>query len=469
MDDLADLEIDADRMRAMSSAVVEHIVKHIESLGQQPAQGHFDGVDELCRSMREPAPDQGAALDTLLGPLFDDWVMRSYNSAGPGYMAYVPGGGIFPAALASFIADSVNRYTGVWNASPALVQLEANVLSWFRDWMGFPDGSRGLLTSGGSMATFSAIVTAREKLLGSELRQGVLYTSTQAHHCVSKAARLAGILPDRIRAIGVDDQLRMRVDELEQAIADDLELGLLPFAVASAAGTVNTGAIDPLDAIADVCERHNLWHHCDGAYGGFFHMCPSLRPLLSGLPRADSLTLDPHKGLFLPYGMGALLVRDGAALRRAHEGHAGYLPPLPDEDWHDPSQYGPELSRPFRGLRVWLPLKLYGAARFRAALNEKRALALRCAAAFERIDGITVLGPPQLSLFAFQVQGSNLAQRNQRTRALLEHVNAKRRVMLTGCTVGETFYGRVSVLCFRTRQEHIEQCIDDVRESIAQL
>ncbi len=448
----------------MSHAVVARVVDHLRTLGSQPAMGDLHDVAERCRALRQPPPEQGRALDDLLAPLFDDWVHRSFNSAGPGYLAYVPGGGVFPAALGAFIADAVNRYTGVWNAAPLLVQLEANVLDWFRQWMGFPAGTRGLLTSGGSMATFSAIVSARHARLGSDLRRGVLYTSTQAHHCVAKAAQLAGIMPDRVRSIAVDERFAMRIDALADAVRADRARGLLPFAVVSTAGTTNTGAVDPLEAIADLCAAEGLWHHCDGAYGGFFNLCPSLQPTLAGMARADSLALDPHKGLFLPYGTGALLVRDGEALRSAHEAMAGYLPPLPDEEFLDISQYGPELSRPFRGLPVWLSIAYYGVARYRAALEEKRALALLCADGLSAIDGIAITHPPPLSLFAFQLDGDS-----DKTAALMDRVNARRRVMITGCTIGDTYYGRVCVLCFRTRRAQVEQCIEDVAASVAAL
>jgi aromatic-L-amino-acid decarboxylase len=182
------------------------------------------------------------------------------------------------------------------------------------------------------------------------------------------------------------------------------------------------------------------------------------------MSRADSLALDPHKGLFLPYGTGALLVRDGEALRRAHEAMAGYLPALPDPEFHNLSQYGPELSRPFRGLRVWLPLKLYGVERFRAALEEKRALAVACADALSDIDGIALAHPPPLSLFAFRFDDDSA-----KTEALLDRVNAKRRVMLTGCTIDGDYHGRVCVLCFRTRRQHIDHAIEDLRAAVAAL
>ncbi len=468
--DPADLDFAPDALRAMGEAVLGRVVQHLESLGSQPACGDTDAA-ALCRALREDrAPERGAPLDSLLAPLFDEWVGRSFTTAGPGYLAYIPGGGLYAAALADFIADTTNRFTGVWGAAPALVQLEANVLSWFADWMGFPPGARGLLTSGGSMANFGAIVCAREKRLGPALREGVLYTSAHAHHCIAKAARLAGVLPDRVRTIAVDRDCRLRPDLLADAIARDRAAGLRPFLVVSSAGTTNTGAVDPLPAIADLCAEQRLWHHVDGAYGAFFHMVPELRPLLAGLSRADSLALDPHKGLFLPYGTGALLVRDGEDLRAAHAGHAAYLPPTPDGDeFYDVSQYGPELSRPFRGLRVWLAVKLHGAAALRAAVAEKRALAVAAAERLQRVPGLRLTGPPQLSLFAFHVHwpGAALADENAATRELLERVVARQRVMITGCEVDGRTLARICVLSFRTRQDRVDMAVEDITEAAA--
>ena len=350
--DLAAMEFAPEVMREMTHTVVERTIAHLASLAEQPSCGDVHDHDRL-RALREAAPEHGTAIEPLLALLFDDLIPRSFTTTGPGYLAYIPGGGVYPAALADYISDATNRYTGIWMAAPALVQLEANVLEWLRDWMGFPTGTAGLLTTGGSGATFNAIAAAREQKLGTDIRVGTLYTSSQGHHCINKAAKLAGIAADRVRSIPVDQQFRMDVQALANAIAADRAQGLTPFFVASSAGTTNTGAVDPLDDIADLCAREGLWHHVDGAYGAFFHMCPELRSLLSGLSRADSLTLDPHKGMFLPYGTGALLVRDGEALRALHSATAGYLPEN-QGDFYDPAQYGPELSRGFPGLRVWL-------------------------------------------------------------------------------------------------------------------
>ena len=470
-DDRASLELTAEEMQRMGEETLARIVAHVGSLGTQPSRGNVDAAD-LCLALREPAPEHGSDLASLLDPLFNDWIPRSFTTPGPGYLAYIPGGGLYPAALADFISAATNRYTGVWLAAPVLVQLESNVLDWFRAWMGFPETARGLLTTGGSMAGFNAIVCARERDLGDDIRSGVLYTSTHAHHSIEKSARLAGIRPDRVRLIPVDDAFRMRVDTLERAMRDDRARGLRPFLVASSAGTTNTGAVDPLNAIADLCAAEGVWHHVDGAYGAFFHMCEQLRPLLSGLSRADSLTLDPHKGLFMPYGIGALLVRDGASLRRAHAVSAGYLPGTPDPDlFYDPSQYGPELSRGFPGLRVWLCVKLFGAARFRAALAEKRALAVQAAERIARLPGVVMVAPPQLSLFAFYLTwpGASIEQENHATRTLLERVTARGRVMITGCSVDGRYLARVCVLSFRSRQAQIDACVEDIAIEAAAL
>ena len=467
-DDPADLELPPEVMRAMGQAALERVVDFIASLPYQGACGDIH-AEELCRALRERAPEHGVPISELLDRLFHDWIPRSFNTAGPGYLAYIPGGGIFPAALADLIADGTNRYTGIWQAAPALVQLETNVLDWFRDWMGFPSTTRGLFTTGGSMSVFNAVLCARERQLGTDIRSGVLYTSNQAHAAVVKSAKLAGIFPDRVRLVSVDSQFRMRFDDLGDQIARDRRAGLRPFLVVSTAGSTNTGAVDPLETIADLCEREGLWHHVDGAYGAFFHLVEPLRPLLAGLSRADSLTLDPHKGLFLPYGTGALLVRDGAALRAVHQVHASYMPPAVDQEFYDPAQYGPELSRGFPGLRVWLTIKTFGAARIRTAIAEKRALAVAAAERLAGVPGINLVAPPQLSLLAFCVEptGSSLLEQNKATSRLLERVNARRRVMLTGCTVDGRFLARLCVMSFRTRERHVELAVDQIIEEAA--
>jgi aromatic-L-amino-acid/L-tryptophan decarboxylase len=468
---ISDLEFSTDAMRRMADEVLSRCIAHIASLPQQRSNGVHD-ADALCRAMREPAPEQGSELAPLLDDLFDRYIPQSYTTPAPGYLAYIPGGGVFPAALADFIADTTNRYTGIWHAAPALVQLEANTIDWLKEWMGFPAGAAGSFSTGGSMATFNAVLCAREKLLGEELRRGVLYTSDQTHHCVFKSAKLAGILPDRVRAVPTGADYRLRLDLLEQWVARDRAAGLKPFMVVSNAGTTNTGAVDPLDAIGDFCRDAGLWHHVDGAYGAFFNLCDELRPVLAGLSEADSLTLDPHKGMFLPYGTGALLVRDAVDLRRPHAASAGYLPDAPSVDmFYDPSQYGPELSRGFPGLRMWLSMKLYGTAAYRSALEEKRRLAVDAAARMGAMAHVHVLAPPTLSLFPFHISwpGASRAEEDQATRAVVDATCQRGRVMISGAALHDRCVGRVCVLSFRTHAEQIDALVEDVAASVAEV
>jgi aromatic-L-amino-acid decarboxylase len=455
-------------MRAMADQVVARCVTHIATIAEQPLYGVHD-AEALCVRMRESAPDAGTSLTVLLDALFTTYIPQSFTTPSPGYLAYIPGGGLYTAALADFIANTTNRYTGIWQAAPALVQLEANALDWLREWMGMPAGTTGLFTTGGSMATFNAVLCAREKYLGVDIRRGVLYTSDQAHHCVIKSAKLAGIMPDRVRSIPVDAAFHIQTDALRAAIAQDLRDGLMPFMVVSNAGTTNTGAVDPLNAIADICTAHDLWHHVDGAYGAFFQLCEATRPVLRGIERADSLTLDPHKGMFMPYGTGALLVRDGARLRAAHEATAGYLPEMPSpSEFYDPSQHGPDLSRGFPGLRMWLTMKVYGSDAFRAAITEKRALAMEAYERVSQLPHVTMYGPPELSLFPFHVSwpGSTPAQQDVATRAVMDGVSRRGRVMLSGAVVGGRYLGRVCVLSFRTHAAQIDALLEDLEATI---
>jgi len=459
-------------MHAMAASVVSRCIDHIARAGEQASCGDIR-AEALCRSLVERVPEHGVALEPLLESLFRDWIPRSFTTIGPGYFAFIPGGGVYPAALADFITNTTNRFTGIWQAAPALVQLEANALDWLRDWMDFPPEARGLFTTGGSMANFNAIVCARERHLGAEIRRGVLYTSDQVHHSVLKSAKLAGVMPDRVRAIASDRAYRLRTDHLRDTIAADRRAGLVPFVVVSTAGTTNTGAVDPLAAIGELCGREGMWHHVDGAYGAFFHLCDELRDgILRGLSSADSVTLDPHKGMFLPYGTGALLVRDGAALRAAHEATADYLPPMPHPaDFYDPSQHGPELSRGFPGLRVWLTVKLFGAAAFRAAVAEKRALALEAARRVAALPGIVIDAPPDLSLFAFHLSwpGATLAEEDAATRAVMERTTRRGRVMVTGSQAQGRFLGRVCVLSFRTHQPQVDALVEDMAAAIEEI
>jgi aromatic-L-amino-acid decarboxylase len=456
-------------MRALVDAAMERIVAHVESLPEQPAFD-LDGAAELARSLVESMPERGAPLAELLDVVFRA-APKSFNTAGPGYLAYIPGGGIFHAAVADLIADTVNRYVGVWLAAPGLSQLEANVVRWFCEIVGYPSSARGILTSGGSLANFSAIATARRERLPPNFLSGTLYASDQVHHSVEKAAILAGFPADSVRMVPSDRRFCIRLDALEELIEQDRAAGREPFLLVASAGTTNTGAVDDLVGAADVARRHGLWLHADAAYGGFFALTERGRVAMRGLERADSITLDPHKGLFLPYGTGSLLVRDGAALERSHALGADYMPEMSDtEEFVDFCQLSPELSRPFRGLRVWLPFKLAGAGAFRRQLDEKLDLAQWAYEQLREIEGIEIVAEPQLSIVAFRLAqpGLDAEAMNRLNRELLDRINARRRVYITGTTAGGSFILRICVLSFRTHLERMEQGLEDVRAAVAE-
>jgi aromatic-L-amino-acid/L-tryptophan decarboxylase len=463
------LEPSSAEMRRLVQEALERIVRHIESLPDQPAS-RVRGAVKLARTLTEAQiPEEGTPFGKLLDLLFRKAVPASLNTAGPGYLAYIPGGGLFHSAVADLIADAVNRYSGVFAAAPALVQLEANVLDWLRQIAGFPPEARGLLTSGGSMSNLIALVTARREKLPEDFLKGTLYVSDQTHHSLQKSAILAGFPAANVREVPSDALFRIRLDALEEQIAEDRRRGLTPFLVVGNAGTTNSGAVDPLPGIAEIARRHGLWFHVDGAYGGFFRLTEEGKTILRGLELADSLVLDPHKSLFLPYGTGALLVRDGAALRRTHTAEADYMPTVQDDPaLLDFSEMSPELSRPYRGLRLWLPIKLLGIAPFRDALQEKLDLAREAADEVRRMPGIEMVAEPELSLFAFrQVQpGLDGPALDRENVSLLKRINARKRVFLTGTRLNGRFTLRICVLSFRTHRERMAMAVEDIAASL---
>lgn len=465
------LELSADETRALVDAATRRVIEYVESLPRQPS-ADTDGGADLARSLAEPLPERGRPYEELLDLVFDRVIRKGFGTAGPGYLAYIPGGGIVHSAVADFVADAVNRYVGVFEAAPGLAQLEANVVRWFCDIVGYPAAARGFLTTGGSLATFSALVTARRERLPEDFLTGVLYASDQTHHSVEKAAMLAGFPAGSVRIVPSDDTFRIRLDALANFVAEDRAAGHRPFLVVGNAGTTNTGAVDDLEGLAGLCKRERLWLHVDAAYGGFFLLTAEGRRRLAGIERADSVVLDPHKGLFLPYGTGSLLVKDGDALRRAHALSADYMPPMQnDPDLIDFNLLSPELSRDWRGLRVWLPIAMHGIGPFRSNLEEKLELTRWATEELRKIPEIEIVAEPQLSIVAFGLarRGFRAAEENERNRAFLSAINARKRVYLTGTTLGDRFALRICVLSFRTHLDRMRECLEDVRNAAEEL
>jgi len=459
------LDLDAAAMQRMAEQALDVVVRELSTLDEQPAYD-LDGAAELAEQLVEALPEEGTAFDELLATIVEA-ARKSFNTPGPGYLAYIPGGGLYPAAVADFVAAALNRYVGVWHAAPALVQLEANAVDWLRAFVGLPEGWSGILTSGGSLSNWIAIVTARRTRMPEDFTSSMVYASRDTHHCVTKAALLAGFREDQIRAVDVDERRRLDVAALERAVAGDRARGRRPGLIVANAGTTNTGAIDPLPEIAAVARAVDAAVHVDAAYGGLFRAVAEGSKRLQGFELADSVTLDPHKGLFLPYGTGCLLVRDEDALRRTHSTAADYLQdldvPAGAKNYADLT---PELSRGFRGLRVWLCLKLFGAAAFRAQLEEKLELARWLATEVAALPGIELIEPPQLTVVAFRCADD---PSGDRTRALHEAFLAGRRIFLSSTLLDGRFTLRFCILSFRTRRAHAELALRELQRALAEL
>jgi aromatic-L-amino-acid/L-tryptophan decarboxylase len=457
------LEPDEATVRSWIDTATDLLMEHVRTLGEQPAANADVSADEV-RRLVEPMPEEASEAGELLRHVVEDLVPRSFNTASPGYFAYIPGGGLLPSAIADLVANMTNRYVGMFATAPLLVRLETNVLRWFLDMVGYPEGARGILTSGGSIANLVALVCARHEKLGDHFQDGVVYVSDQVHHSVAKAARFVGFAPEQVRVIETGEDLRLTRERLLDAVAEDRRAGRRPAVVVASAGTTNTGVVDDLSGLSEFAKQEGLWLHVDAAYGGFFALTARGKERLAGMESADSITVDPHKGLFLPYGTGCLLVRDGRHLRAPHRSTTGYLPPLNDDSLaQDFTEYSPELSRDFRGLRIWLPLKIFGARAFREALDEKLDLAIYAAREIEKIPGIELLAEPDLSLVTFRkiaAQGEDVDQLNQE---FLQRMLAKRKVWMSGAWVKGHFTQRICVISFRSHREDVDRALELIR------
>jgi aromatic-L-amino-acid/L-tryptophan decarboxylase len=447
------------------------------------ADGFLKGIDGRPAFVVSGGEDS-ALYDSPIseGPMDPDEVLdlldRGVNSNGVnvgsgGHLAYIPGSNLHASALADYLAAVTNRYSGLYFASPGAVRMERVLLRWMADILGYPATSAGDLTSGGSVANLVGIVTARDahRLEAKDFGRAVVYLSEQSHHAIDKALRIAGLKESLKRRVPLDGRHRMAPEALEKLVEDDAKAGLYPWLIAATAGTTDTGAVDPLAELADVARRHGLWLHVDGAYGAPFALTGQGKRILRGIERSDSVVLDPHKGLFLPFGSGAVLVREGRHLLHAHHYDASYLQDkdaLASSDEVSPADLSPELSRPFRALRLWLPLKLVGIAPFRAALEEKLLLARHFHRRIQFEDGFEVGPAPDLSIVTFRYLPKS-GDPDIFNRRLINAVQRDGRVFLSSTKIAGKFILRTAILSLRTHLETIELAIEVLREKAKQL
>jgi aromatic-L-amino-acid decarboxylase len=376
------------------------------------------------------------------------------------HIGYIPGGGIYVSALADFIADVTNEYAGMYFGGPGAVTIENELINWLKTIFRFPSSALGNLTSGGSIANLIALTAARDKhgVKNELVTKSVIYLSEQVHHCTQKALRIIGLGDVIIRMIQIDEFSRIKVAHFEQMLTEDQAQGLHPFLVLASAGTTDTGAIDPLKEIGEIAKKNNLWYHVDAAYGGFFILTDRAGAKFEGIEMADSLVIDPHKGLFLPYGLGAVLVKDKEALFQSHHYTANYMQDAFKENMPiNPADTSPELTKHFRGLRLWLPLQIHGIEPFKACLEEKLYLTDYFRA--ELIKRGFSLGPePDLSVSYFWYpSGENEEEFN---RGLMKEIHKDGKVFLSSSVIQGKYAIRMAVLSFRTKKHTIDECLE---------
>ena len=459
------LEPDSGSRRELGSKALDHALAFLDEVEDapslRPASDVFD--QRLDPEFTDEGRDPAAVLD-YVGACIE---RPGITTTSPRFMGYIPGGGLFHSALGDMLAAASNKYSGFAPAAPGAVRIENACTAWLASVIGYPSTAAGTLTSGGSMANLTAIVAARDArdLDGG----GAVYLTRFVHHCIDKALNIAGRRSSPRRLIATDENHRMSIDALEQALEEDRRNGVRPWLVVASAGTVDTGAVDPLAEVAALCRRYGAWFHVDGAYGGLFALCEQGRQLLKGIEEADSVALDPHKTLFLPYGTGAALVRDGRLLQDAFSASADYIRPLGESEvGPSPADLSPELTRHFRALRLWLPLQIAGISAFRAAQAEKLALARHFHARLSGIDGFDAGAPPDLSVVAFRYlpQSGDPDEFNER---LMRHIQEEGRVMMSGTRIDGSYRLRCAILCFRTHIEHVDEAIDAVLRGVEAL
>jgi glutamate/tyrosine decarboxylase-like PLP-dependent enzyme len=395
------LAVDPDKMRRHGYAMVDFLVDHLTA--PDPPALVRATPREMAERIPAAPPDGPEDFDTILRRLRDDVLPFMSRGEHRRYFAFIPSNGTWPSALGDFLAAAVNVYCGAWMESAGPSQIELVVLRWFADWLGLPDSTSGVLVSGGSAANMTALAAAREHAVGAMTDDIVAYVSDQAHSSLARAGRILGFRPDQLRVIPVDNDYAMRADALVGAIEADVAVGRRPIFVSAAAGATNSGSVDPLAAIADICAKHGIWMHVDAAYGGFAALTERGRSALAGIERADSVTLDPHKWLYQPFECGAVLVRDGVRLRRAFEMTPDYLKDAMVATGEvNFADSGMQLSRMARAFKIWTSIRYFGLDAFRATIDRALDLALAAQHHIEASDQLELLLPAHLGIVCFR-------------------------------------------------------------------
>ncbi len=455
---------------AERAEVLEAVTRYAsEFIGAMPDRKAF----EASGYERTPA-DRGFELEETPGDIAGMLTFirervdtTGLNPASGGHLGYIPGGGIPEAALGDYLAGITNRYAGTFYASPGAVRMENAMVQWSGQLVGYGKGFGGVMASGGSLANLIAIATARaaKGIKGRDLERTVVYLSEQAHHSLGKGLRITGLGECIVRKVPVDARFRMDPEALQAQVEADKAAGLHPFLLIANAGSTDVGAVDPLNTLADLAAQHKLWMHVDAAYGGYFLLTEHGMHMMAGIHRADSVVMDPHKGLFLPYGTGIVLVKDVRHLLQAHSYEANYMQDAQEQTLeHSPAELSPELSKHFRGMRMWLPLKLHGIAPFRAALEEKLWLTRYFHHRIAQL-GFETTPAPDLSVMAYRYVPAS-GDADAFNKAMAHAVQQEGRVFISTTLLHGQFWLRLAVLSFRTHKREVDILLEQLERYV---
>ena len=491
------LDISEAEMRELSSRVTQLVTEYFSEVSTLPVFPQTSGGKTIS-TMGASLPIEGEPL----GELLDDCrtiIDNSRHNGHPRFFGYVASPATPPGAFADLIASTLNSNVTSWRSGPAATEIEQTVVAWLASLIGYGSDNHkahGLLTSGGSMANLTALLIAHRAKSNTDVAQAglwnvstpmTLYASHQIHMSILKAADILGLGRAQVQLVACDDRFRMNVASLRESIARDMEAGMKPFCVVASAGTVNTGAVDPLDEIAAVAKEFGLWFHIDGAYGALAALDETKRPLFRGLDLADSISLDPHKWLYVPIDSGCLLFRDEARAHAAFSFDGADYIKVHEQDAQEAFafwNYGPELSRRFRALKIWLTLRYYGVRRIAAAISEDNALAAYLGEEIEAATDFELLAAPELSICCFRYVPPSFRSRlqtagedNAAINAELDQLNTNimnivqrgGRAYLSSATIRGKFALRACITNFRTTRADIDQTLEIIREAARQL
>lgn len=457
-----DLSMSPEQMLELARQTAELVVQHIENL---PGEGAWEGEfrRELEDRLLKPPPEESRSASQVIEEAAREILPTALRLDHPRCFGFIPSQPTWPGILADFMVAGFNINQCSWLTSSGPSQLELVVIDWFRRWISYPESADGLLTSGGSAANLDALVAAREAANHPE--RASLYMSDQSHSAVVKAARIIGIRPEYIRMIPTDEHFRMDMDALVETVAEDRAAGLSPIAVCANAGTSSSGAVDPLEAMADYCDAQNIWLHVDAAHGGFAIVTEEGKKILSGIERADSVVLDAHKWLFQPYEVGGLMVKDVRTLERAF---ATKHDILQDTIWgaNHPnfSDRGLQLSRSVRALKIWMSVQTFGMAAFRRAVSHGMELAHRIEEYVEGSPVLEMLTPATLGIACFRINPANTELGEdvleEINRTVLARVFWEDRAFISSTLLHGTFALRMCVINYSTTWNDVHETLE---------